>query len=141
MNQQTYTQPIRPLKSRLLRALTLEGGILLLVAPVFIDDFADINLVSGKILLLITAAIVWNAAYSFGFDTYLWKWRRSLEKTVKCRFVYALLFQVGLLVISAPIFFSMLDSSFWQVMSADLWFSALVFSYTYFTNALYDKFC
>ncbi|GAB7220708.1 chlorhexidine efflux transporter [Vibrio comitans] len=141
MNQQTYTQPIRPLKSRLLRALTLEGGILLLVAPVFIDDFADINLVSGKILLLITAAIVWNAAYSFGFDTYLWKWQRSLEKTVMCRFVYALLFQVGLLVISAPIFFSMLDSSFWQVMSADLWFSTLVFAYTYFTNALYEKFC
>ncbi|CAM4393535.1 chlorhexidine efflux transporter [Vibrio agarivorans] len=139
MKTHTTDSPIHHFKQQLVQALLLEAGILFVISPTFIDEPSDINLFGGKVIILLIAMIIWNAAYRFGFDYYLWNNKKTLNKTLSYRLIYTVLFQVGVLVISTPIMFSIFDSSFWHVVTADLWFSLLVFSYSYITNFIYDR--
>jgi uncharacterized membrane protein len=102
------------------------------------NDITDFIPFGGKLLLLLFVADFWNATYNFGFDRILLKRYKSVEKSVAIKGIYIALFQLGLVVLTTPLISTFVEGTFWEVISADFWFSLLVFNYSYVSNTLYE---
>ncbi|MDN2480850.1 chlorhexidine efflux transporter [Vibrio agarivorans] len=132
--------PVKPLHQRIKNALIFEVGALLIITPTFLVHRGDISVFAAMVSLLILLAIAWNTLFNYLFDCYLWTNKRSRRKSKVQRCLHAGLFQLGISLISTPIFIAILDTNQWGVFSVEIIFSLLVFAYAFVTNFIYEQY-
>lgn len=95
----------------------------------------------GVIAIVISLmAMVWNFIYNYIFDlieSYL-NGHRSTRK-VSMRLLHALLFEVGLLIVTVPLVAYWLEMSLLNALLVDIGFVAFYLVYAFFYNYIFDK--
>ena len=100
------------------------------------------NILNISILAIVVSliAMVWNFIYNYGFDlieNYL-NGHRSTRK-VFIRFIHALFFEVGLLIVTVPLLAYWLDMSLLSAFLVDIGFVVFYIIYAFFYNYIFDK--
>ncbi|MGF6147699.1 Predicted membrane protein [Kingella potus] len=95
-----------------------------------------IGAVSGAMLAVITASMLWNFVFNILFDRIV-KGRRELRGP-RIRLVHTLLFEGGLVLLTTPILAYMLDLTLVQAFVTDIGITLAVMAYTYVFNWAYD---
>lgn len=90
-------------------------------------------------LVFSVLATVWNYYYNRLFDLWLLRRRGSPVKRQWDRFVHALLFEAGLLLITLPIIAWWLEMTLWQALAADVAMVVFYLAYAYIYNLAYDN--
>ena len=95
----------------------------------------------GVIAIVISLmAMVWNFIYNYLFDLV----ENSLDghrstRKVLIRLLHALLFEVGLLIVTIPLVAYWLDMSFLDALIIDIGFVVFYLVYAFFYNYIFDK--
>ena len=95
----------------------------------------------GVIAIVISLmAMVWNFIYNYIFDLVECSLdgHRSTRK-VSMRLLHALLFEVGLLVVTVPLVAYWLDMSLLEALLVDIGFVVFYLVYAFFYNYIFDK--
>ena len=92
-------------------------------------------------ILMSLCAMGWNYLYNLGFDHLLvWLDRPLYKRGVVLRAIHALMFEVGLTVVSIPVTMIWLNYTLIQALLLDLGFLIAVPIYTWIFNFFYDHF-
>ena len=90
-------------------------------------------------ILMSLCAMVWNYIYNLGFDHLLvWLDRPLYKRGVMLRAIHALMFEVGLMVVSIPVTMIWLNYTLIQALLLDLGFLIVVPIYTMIFSFFYD---
>lgn len=85
-------------------------------------------------------AMAWNVLYNWLFDLVLLKAGRSIaDRPVGVRIFHAVLFEVGMLVITLPAVAWWMGISMWQALLMDLGFAMFFTLYAFVYNWVYDR--
>lgn len=124
---------------RIRHAISFEIIALIIVTPlgawVFGFQLHEIGILS---IIGATIATGWNYIYNLGFDHAMVRLRGSVAKTVAIRVLHSVLFEVGLLVVLAPIFAWYLGITLWQALLMDVAFAGFYLVYAFCFNWAYD---
>ena len=86
-----------------------------------------------------TLATVWNYVYNLGFDHLLQRLRGGVAKTLGLRVLHALGFELGLLVLLAPLIALWLGVGLWEAVVMDLSFAAFYLVYAFVFTWAWDR--
>lgn len=134
-------QPIRTTKDRLRHAVFYEIIGLLLAVPLaawgFQTDLAKTGVLGVFFSLL---AMFWNMVYNHYFDILLLKTGRNPAKRgFLLRWVHAVLFEAGFIVITVPTIAWWLSLSLLNALAMDFSLTLFYLGYTYVYNWAYDR--
>ncbi|MEZ7813678.1 MAG: PACE efflux transporter [Paracoccaceae bacterium] len=130
---------MRTFKSRLKHTILFEVVALFLILPlgsvIFHIDPWDF----GHVAVFATAfAMIWNYFYNVCFDHFMMLAFSNLEKTILIRIGHSILFELGLLVVLAPMIAWYLGISLLAAVFMDVAFSVFYIVYAFFFNWCYD---
>jgi uncharacterized membrane protein len=130
---------MRTTRDRMRHAISFEIIGLCLVIPLGSLGFgmhaADIGVVT---IVAATIATLWNYVFNVLFDRVM-QWRnRSLHKTVAVRILHAILFELGLLLVTLPLFAYILGIGIWHALVLDAAFVVFYLIYAFVFNWVYD---
>ncbi|MAN15597.1 MAG: hypothetical protein CL945_13250 [Dinoroseobacter sp.] len=123
---------------RIRHAISFEVIALILVTPlgawVFGFPLHDIGVLS---VIGATLAMIWNYVFNLGFDHAM---QRALGHTAKplMRVGHSVLFELGLLVVLAPVIAWYLGVTLWQAVVMDVAFAGFFLVYAFVFNWAYD---
>jgi uncharacterized membrane protein len=83
-------------------------------------------------------AMIWNYFYNVCFDHFMMLAFSNLEKTILIRIGHSILFELGLLVVLAPMIAWYLGISLLAAVFMDVAFSVFYIVYAFFFNWCYD---
>lgn len=130
---------MRTTRDRIRHAISFEIMGLLLVIPLgsvgFAIHAADFGVVA---LVAATVATLWNYTYNFLFDQAMKRRKGSVHKTLAIRIWHAILFEVGLLFVTLPLFAYALGIGLWQALVMDVAFALFYLVYAFAFNWAYD---
>lgn len=130
---------MRTTSDRIRHAISFEVIGLLLVVPlgawVFGLPIYDIGVIGVASSLVATG---WNYLYNLLFDLALRRWRGSVHKSVAIRIFHAVLFEVGLLLLFAPMIALYLGISLWHALTIDFSLAVFYMVYAFTFNCAYD---
>lgn len=95
----------------------------------------------GIIAIVISLmAMVWNFIYNYIFDLIesSLDGHRSIRK-ISLRLLHALLFEIGLLIVTVPLVAYWLDMSLFEALLVDIGFVVFYLVYAFFYNFIFDK--
>ena len=131
---------MRTTNDRIRHAISFEVIGLLLVIPlgstVFGMEPKNIGVVA---IFAATVATFWNYIYNLLFDRALKRWRGSVRKTIALRVLHAVLFELGLLLVTLPMIAYYLKIGLWDAFVMDLSFVVFYLIYTFVFNWTYDR--
>lgn len=130
---------MRSTQERIKHAITFEIiGLFLLIVGMgqFGYNMAHIGLLGFFFSLLAT---FWNYFFNIGFDHFMIKTYKTLQKTFWLRITHSLLFEAGLLVISLPVIAWSFNISLWEAFIMDISLVVFYVIYAYLFNLAYDK--
>lgn len=130
---------MRSTKDRVRQALAFETIGLLLSVPLaaFIFHFP---LKETGVLGLIgaTLATTWNYLFNLGFDHSLKRLTGSTRKTLKIRFLHAISFETGLMIVFLPIIAWWMEISLLDALLVDVAFVVFYLTYAFVFTWCYD---
>lgn len=85
-----------------------------------------------------TIATIWNYLYNLGFDHAMQRFIGSTRKTLACRVLHAVLFEVGLVAVLMPQIAWYLEIGLLQAFLLDVSFSLFYMVYAFVFNCAYD---
>ncbi len=131
---------MRTTSDRIRHALSFEIIGLLLVIPLGSMGFGmDAQHIGVIAILAATTATLWNYIYNLLFDHVMRRWTGSVHKTVFTRVIHALLFELGLLLVTLPMIAVYLGIGLWQALVMDLAFVVFYLVYAFGFNWAYDR--
>ncbi len=131
---------MRTTPDRIRHAISFEVIGLLLVVPLGALGFGvDAQHIGVIAILAATMATLWNYVYNLLFDRALKRLRGSVHKTVVIRIVHALMFELGLLIVTLPMIALYLDIGLWQALAMDVAFVVFYLVYAFVFNWAYDQ--
>lgn len=130
---------MRTTADRIRHAVSFELIILLFATPIghWIVDRPMLD-VGAVILASALVAVVWAYAFNLGFDHLLLRHQGHARKSWPQRVVHALSFELGLVVMLAPLIAWFLEVTLIQAVIMDLALSAFYVVYTFGFNLAYD---
>lgn len=137
LNARPYDATARSVKERIFHALLFEFAALLISAPLFAlltgRPITDVGLMT---LIIGTIAITWNFIYNTLFD----RMTRSFikERTLRIRLIHAVLFELGLIVMTIPLIAEILTMSWKEAFILDIGIILFFLPYTVVFNWGYD---
>lgn len=130
---------MRTTKDRIRHAVSFEILALFIVTPLGAWAFGiplhDIGVVA---IVSATIATVWNYVFNLLFDHAMLRLVKNVHKTPTMRFVHAVLFEAGLLVILMPFIAWYLEITLIQAFLMDISFALFFLVYAFVFNWLYD---
>lgn len=131
---------MRSTGDRIRHAVSFEILGLVLVMPLGAWVFGLSLHASGAIGIAgATLATVWNYVYNLGFDHLLQRLRGGVAKTLAIRVLHAVGFELGLLVMLAPLIALWLGVSLWRALVMDMSFAGFYLVYAFVFNWAYDR--
>lgn len=131
---------MRTHRDRIRHMVLFELGALVLSVPVamFVTGKPGSDILVLTIGLMVLA-MGWNYLYNWAFDHVerLWKGRR--ERTWQVRILHAMIFELGLLIVTVPLIAWWLDFPLWQALLMDIGFIVFFLIYAFVFNAWYDR--
>ena len=131
---------MRTTGDRIRHAISFEIIGILLVVPLGSIAFGmkaqDIGVIA---ILGATAATIWNYVYNLFFDRAMKRWRGSVHKTIALRVLHAVLFEMGLLLVTLPMIAWYLEVGLWQALVMDVAFVVFYLIYAFVFNWVYDE--
>lgn len=97
-----------------------------------------VGTVSSLAISLSLIAMGWNYCFNLWFDKMELKWKGRRDRNLATRIVHALLFELGMLVVTLPLVAWWLDMSLWQALVMDIGFMVFFLIYALLFNWLYD---
>lgn len=130
---------MRNFRDRLRHALSFEIIGLLLITPIsalLLDmPMEHIGVVTFGSA---TLAVIWTWIYNWGFDHFMqWKYGTTL-KGAGLRVLHAVLFEIGLLILLAPLIVWWLEVGLLEALLLDAGFAVFYMVYAYAFNWCYD---
>ncbi len=124
-------------QERILHSILFEVIALSLLIPLgsFFSGL-DMGSVTGLAVVLSLTAMCWNYIYNLGFDKYFGNNR--LERSFIMRMGHAMLFELGLLIVTLPIIMWMLDMDFITALILDIGMIIFFIIYAIVYNWCYD---
>lgn len=130
---------MRTTSDRILHAISFEVIGLALVVPlgalVFglgLHEVGVIGLASSLI------ATVWTYFYNLWFDRALRRLTGKIDKSLVMRMLHAVFFELGLLVLFAPLIALYLGISLWHALTIDISLALFYMGYAFVFNWIYD---
>ncbi|MGR3641646.1 PACE efflux transporter [Alterinioella nitratireducens] len=124
---------------RIRHAISFEVIALILVTPlgawVFGFPLHDIGVLS---VIGATLAMIWNYVFNLGFDHAMQRALGHTAKTPLMRVGHSVLFELGLLVVLAPVIAWYLGVTLWQAVVMDVAFAGFFLVYAFVFNWAYD---
>lgn len=102
--------------------------------------FSQHGFIHASVLSITSSAIAmtWNWGFSTAFEA--WERRQSVKgRSFKRRFVQAVLFEAGLIVILVPLIVWWLDIDLWKSFIMNLGLMAFFLAYAFFFNLGFDR--
>lgn len=131
---------MRTTRDRIRHAICFEIIGLLLVIPLGAMGFGmeakDIGVIA---VIAASVATLWNYVYNLIFDRTMKRWRGSVRKTLALRALHAVLFELGLLLVTLPMIAYYLGIGLWQAFVMDLAFVVFYLIYAFVYNWVYDR--
>lgn len=134
-----YDATARSIRERISHALLFEFAALLISAPLFAlltgRPITDVGLMT---LIIGTIAIIWNFIYNAIFD----RMTRSFikERSLRVRIIHAVLFELGLIVMTIPLIAEILAMTWKDAFVLDIGIILFFLPYTVIFNWIYDFF-
>lgn len=130
---------MRTVADRIRHAIIFE--VLGLILIVFILAQFGFDMAHTGIMGIVFSVLAtgWNYIYNIWFDQGMMKWKRTYEKNFTDRVIHAVLFELGLLVVTLPIIAWWLGISLWQAFILDIGLVIFYLIYAYLYNLAYDK--
>ncbi|MEZ9231689.1 PACE efflux transporter [Vibrio amylolyticus] len=126
---------------RIRHTILFELGLIATLVPLsllFIDTNAS---KAGTVAIgLSLLAMGWNLIFNLLFDRYLLSTQGHLVKTKLHRLSHALLFELGLVIVTVPAIAWTLNLSLPAAFAADIGFIVYALVYAWGFNLIYDKF-
>lgn len=131
---------MRTTPDRIRHAISFEVIGLLLVVPLGTIGFGIAAQHVGVIALVASLiATLWNYLYNLLFDRALKRWTCTVHKTVVMRIIHAVMFELGLLVVTLPLIAIYLGIGLWQALVMDMAFVVFYLIYAFAFNWAYDR--
>lgn len=134
---------MRTTLDRIRHTLLFEAFALVLtiyIAGLFIDNSPmEIGTLSIALSLI---AMGWNYAYNLAFDTWLLKRNDGVmpgQRSTRLRVGHAVLFELGLMVITLPVVAWLLNMNLLQALIMDLGLALFFMVYAFVFNWIYDR--
>lgn len=130
---------MRTTKDRIRQAISFEAIGIMLSVPLAAFAF-DFELGKTGILGIVgaTLATAWNYVFNLMFDLGLKKLNGSTHKTLKVRFLHAVSFELGLMVVFLPIIAWWMGIGLLEALIVDLAFIVFYLVYTFVFTWCYD---
>jgi uncharacterized membrane protein len=129
--------PKKTLAERIGHALAFEVIALLICAPLFGWLMGTSVAAMGALTLAISLiAMLWNVVYNTLFDRL--QRRLGFKRTFGVRTLHALVFELGLIIVTVPLAAVWLGISLWQAFVLDIGLLMFFLPYTIAFNAAYD---
>ncbi|GLP98132.1 PACE efflux transporter [Paraferrimonas sedimenticola] len=125
---------------RVRHSVLFEIGMLLCAVPIGMLVFsASASTIGATAIVLSLIAMVWNYVFNLLFDKGMVALYSHTNKTGAIRIVHAVLFELGLLLVTVPVIAWALQVSLWYAFIADIGFVLFALVYAYSFNLGYDK--
>lgn len=130
---------MRTTRDRIRHAISFEIIGILLIVPLGALGF-DVHAKDMGVVVIIGSvlATLWNYFYNLMFDRTMKRLKGRVEKTGAERVLHAVLFELGLLVATLPLFAIYLGISLWQALIMDIAFVVFFLVYAFVFNWVYD---
>ncbi|HIW06710.1 MAG TPA: multidrug/biocide efflux PACE transporter [Candidatus Ignatzschineria merdigallinarum] len=132
-----YDSTNRSSKERVFHAILFETIALLICAPLFAfllnRSISEMGLMT---FIIATIAVMWNFIYNILFDRITRSFLK--ERGFVVRVIHALIFELGLIVITVPIIASLLNITMWTAFLMDIGILLFFLPYTVIFNWSYD---
>ncbi|GLS84124.1 PACE efflux transporter [Paraferrimonas haliotis] len=130
----------RSFADRVRHTILFEVGMLAIATPIGMLLFdADAKTIGATALALSLIAMGWNALFNYWFDNWMLAKVGHIQKSATQRIVHALLFELGLLVLTIPVLAWALTMTLLEALIADIGFVVFALVYAYLYNLFYDK--
>ena len=128
------------LGTRIIHMVGFELCAIIIFAPLASAVLDKSILEVGVLGLLISLmAMLWNFAYNWMFDSYEQKLGKNrFKRSVLTRVIHALLFEIGLLIVTIPLVAFWLQMSLWQAFVIDMAFVVFFLVYAFIYNWCFD---
>lgn len=130
---------MRTTRDRIRHAISFEIIGILLIVPLGALGF-DVHAKDMGVVVIIGSvlATLWNYFYNLMFDRTMKRLKGRVKKTGAERVLHAILFELGLLVATLPLFAIYLGISLWQALIMDIAFVVFFLVYAFVFNWVYD---
>lgn len=130
----------RSFMDRIRHTIFFEIGLIVTLIPIgmmFIQDASHhVGILAMAMSLL---AMAWNMLFNFLFDKHLYKTQGHCNKTSKQRVMHAVLFELGLILVTVPVLALSLNLTFIEALIADIGFVIYALFYSAVFNLIYDR--
>ncbi|GEA49428.1 LysR family transcriptional regulator [Vibrio inusitatus NBRC 102082] len=130
----------RSFMDRIRHTIFFEVGLIVTLIPIgmiFIQGASHhIGILAMAMSLL---AMAWNMLFNFLFDRHLNNKQGHCKKTSKQRIMHAVLFELGLILVTVPVLALSLSLTFIEAFIADIGFVIYALFYSAIFNLIYDR--
>ena len=125
---------------RIRQALAFELVGLSLVTPLtswlFGHDIGEVGILA---VVGASLATFWHYAFNWSFDRLLLALTGRVDKSLPVRFLHAVTFETGLLVLMLPVIAWWLGITLWQALAMDVAFALFYVVYAFVFTWIYDR--
>ena len=130
---------MRTTKDRIRHAIAFEVIGLILMTGILSQLGFNMGHSGAMGIFFSLVATAWNYVYNIGFDRFMLRRYKSLDKSALIRIGHSIGFEAGLLLLTIPAMAWVLDMTLWAAFVLDIGIVIFYLFYAYIYNLAYDK--